>query len=80
MAVVIINEAREDHKKGIPKERRRLIMAMPIAPTPVLQGKEAVEFQKRLDADLNRPARLKETPKLKEARNLIKQYALRYKK
>ncbi len=55
-------------------------MAMPIAPTPVLQGKEAVDFQKRLDDDLKRPVELKKTPKLEKARELIKRYALRYKK
>ncbi len=50
-------------------------MAMPIAPTPVLQGKEAVEFQKRLDADLKRPVKLVPTPKIQKARELIRQYA-----
>ncbi|SDU38914.1 MULTISPECIES: hypothetical protein [Desulfobacula] len=55
-------------------------MAIPIAPTPVLKGKEAVEFQKRLDADLKRPVSLVDTPKLEKARKLIKQYAAQYKK
>lgn len=55
-------------------------MAMPIAPTPVLKGKEAIDFQKRLDADLKRPSRLRPTPKLQKARKLIKQHASRYKK
>lgn len=55
-------------------------MAIPIAPTPVLKGKEAIDFQKRLDADLKRPAKLKATPKLGKARDLIKEYASRYQK
>jgi hypothetical protein len=55
-------------------------MAMPIAPTPVLQGKEAVDFQMRLDADLKRPVKLVKTPKIQKARELIKQYASRTKK
>ena len=55
-------------------------MAMPIAPTPILKGKEAVDFQKRLDADLNRPAIIVETPRLEKARELIRKYASRYKK
>ena len=55
-------------------------MAMPIAPTPVLEGKEVAEFKKRLDADLKRPVRLVQTPKIGKARKLIKQYASRPKK
>lgn len=55
-------------------------MAMPIAPTPVLKGKEVIDFQKRLDADLKRPAKLVETPKLEQARELVKQHASKHKK
>lgn len=55
-------------------------MATPIAPTPILNGKEAVEFHKRLELDLNRPANLKETPKLEKGRESIKRYASIYKK
>ncbi|WP_321419329.1 hypothetical protein [uncultured Desulfobacter sp.] len=55
-------------------------MAIPIAPTPVLKGKEVVDFQKRLDADLKRPAKFIETPKLGKGKELLKQYASRYKK
>jgi len=53
-------------------------MATPIAPTPILKGKEAVEFQKRLESDLKRPVSLVETPKIEKARELIKQYASKH--
>ncbi len=55
-------------------------MAMPIAPTPVLKGREVTEFQMRLDADLKKPVSLVETPKIRKARELIKQYASKHKK
>lgn len=55
-------------------------MATPIAPTPVLKGKEALEFQKRLESDLKRPVSLVETPKIRKARELIKQYASKHQK
>jgi hypothetical protein len=55
-------------------------MAMPIAPTPVLKGREAVEFQNRLDADLKKPVSLVDTPKIQKAREMIKQHASQYKK
>ena len=55
-------------------------MATPIAPTPVLKGREAVEFQKRLESDLKRPVSLVGTPKIGKARELIKRYASKTKK
>lgn len=46
-------------------------MVPPIAPTPVLKGKEAGEFQKRLDTDLKRPAKFIETPKLEKEKSWL---------
>lgn len=62
------------------KKRGGTTMATPIAPTPVLKGREAVEFQKRLESDLKRPVSLVETPKIRKARELIKQYASKHTK
>lgn len=42
-------------------------MSLPIGATPILKGKEADEFLKRLEADLKKPVGLTPTPKLGEA-------------
>jgi hypothetical protein len=55
-------------------------MALPIAPTPTLKGKEAIDFMQRLEEDLKRPAYLTPTPKIENAKRLIKEYAERLKK
>lgn len=50
-------------------------MALPIAATPVLTGREAAEFIITIHKEAKRPARLTPTPKLDEACELIKKYA-----
>lgn len=50
-------------------------MALPIAATPVLTGREAAEFITVLQKEAKRPARLTPTPKLEEACELIKRHA-----
>lgn len=55
-------------------------MARPISPTPVLVGQDAVDFAKRIDADLKKRVRLVPTPKIERARALVKQYAAKSQK
>jgi hypothetical protein len=55
-------------------------MAMPIVPTPVLWGRDAEKFEKKIAEDLKNPTTLKSTPKLEEARVLAREYAQRGKK
>jgi glutamate formiminotransferase len=55
-------------------------MALPIQPTPILKGKIAKEFEKRIQHDLQIPAYLKPTPKIEEARKAVKQYAVKAQK
>lgn len=55
-------------------------MARPIAPTPVLKGKAAVEFLTKVYANENKPAELTPTPKLDHAYELAKKYAADRKK
>jgi hypothetical protein len=50
-------------------------MALPIGSTPVLRGKEAVEFLTKLHKDAREPANLTPTPKLEEAHRLIEKHA-----
>ena len=52
-----------------------MTMSQPIGATPVLKGKEAVEFLAKLHADEKKPVRLTPTPKLDKAHELAKQYA-----
>ena len=47
-------------------------MSIPIGTTPVLKGKEAAEFLKRINDDLNNPVGLTPAPKLKDAIKLIR--------
>jgi len=51
-------------------------MAQPIQPTPILKGRTAKAFEERIKFDLSRPASLKPTPKLEQARAAVKEYAL----
>jgi hypothetical protein len=62
------------------KERRKRNMALPITPTPVLRGKDAREFDRRIKEGLNKPTNLIATPNLEGARKLAIEYANRYKK
>ena len=55
-------------------------MALPIRPTPILKGREAIKFDERIKKDLQRPTRLVPTPKLEEARKLVIEYAITNKK
>jgi hypothetical protein len=41
---------------------------MPIAPTPVLSGKDARDFLARVERDQAKPLHAKPTPKIEEAR------------
>ena len=52
-------------------------MALPIAATPVLTGREAAKFIATLHRDAQKPVGLTPTPKLDEARELIKKHAER---
>lgn len=50
-------------------------MALPIAATPILTGKEAAKFIIAIHENAQKPARLTPTPKLKKACALIKRHA-----
>ncbi len=50
-------------------------MALPIAETPVLTGQDAKAFSATIEKDLKKPSRLVPTPKLEQARKLIRQHA-----
>lgn len=50
-------------------------MALPIAATPILEGKDATRFLGQIQSDLKKPANYKPTPRLGKARQLIKAYA-----
>ncbi len=54
-------------------------MAKPIEPTPVLKGKQAVQFLVNVYANENKPASLTPTPKLDNAYELAKTYVNRKK-
>jgi hypothetical protein len=55
-------------------------MALPIAPTPVLRGKDAERFDARVMEDLKNPTYAIATPKLENAKLLVREYAERSKK
>lgn len=55
-------------------------MALPIAPTPILTGQDADEFDKKMEHGLKNPVYPVPTPKLNNAKRLIKEYADRLKK
>jgi len=50
-------------------------MALPVAATPVLIGKEADIFFAKIKCELQKPSRPIATPKLKTAHGLIIKYA-----
>ena len=55
-------------------------MARPIQPTPILKGKVARNFERKIEQDLLVPAHLKPTPKIEQARKSVKAYALQRQK
>jgi NAD(P)H-hydrate repair Nnr-like enzyme with NAD(P)H-hydrate dehydratase domain len=55
-------------------------MALPIGDTPILGRKEAVKFLKKVEEDLKKSTRLILTPKIEEARRLVKEYAAKSEK
>ncbi len=55
-------------------------MALPIAPTPILRGKDAEEFDRKIEYGLKNPVYPVPTPKLDNAKRLIKEYADKLKK
>jgi hypothetical protein len=55
-------------------------MAMPIAPTPILEGREASDFLTRLMTEENDKKPMVPTPKLKEVKEKILADAERRKK
>jgi hypothetical protein len=63
-----------DYEKCGKMGGRRWQMALPVAETPVLRGRAAREFERKLREDLKKPSRLTETPKLEAARNAVKAY------
>jgi hypothetical protein len=50
-------------------------MALPIAPTPVLRGKEAADFVRWIHANENKKVGLVPTPKLEQAIKLLRENA-----
>ncbi len=55
-------------------------MASPISDTPILSKKEYIKFLKKVEEGLKKPTRLILTPKIEEARRLVKQYAAKTEK
>ena len=55
-------------------------LALPIVATPILRGREARQFETRLQQDLKKPSKLIATPKLEDARSAVKAYAEERKK
>ena len=55
-------------------------MALPIAATPVLKGREAADFLRRIEHDLQKPLTYTPTPKLGQAKDLVKKYVAKRKK
>lgn len=55
-------------------------MALPIAATPTLKGKEASDFLHKIESDLQKPLKYTPTPKLGQAKELVKKYVAKGKK
>jgi len=55
-------------------------MALPIADTPVLNKIEYIRFLRKIKKDLLKPTKLVPTPKIEDARKLIKKYIKEQKK
>lgn len=47
-------------------------MALPIAPTPILEGKEVVDFLRKVELGLKKPSTYIPTPNLWRVKELIK--------
>lgn len=52
---------------------------MEIAPTPVLRGEYALEFERKIEQGLKKPAKLIPTPKIENARKLVIAYVSKHK-
>jgi len=55
-------------------------MALPIAATPVLKGRDASDFLHKIESDLKKPLKYTPTPKLGQAKELVKKYVAKGKK
>ena len=55
-------------------------MALPIGPTPVLEGEDAIKFLEKVNAEKDKKVSLRPTPKLEELRLKIIADAKRPKK
>ena len=55
-------------------------MSLPISPTPVLKGKAATAFLKKIYAEENIPSYPIPTPKLEQAYKLVLEYAKKHNK
>jgi len=55
-------------------------MALPIAATPALKGRDASAFLRRIESDLKKPLTYIPTPKLGQAKELVKKYVAKGKK
>lgn len=55
-------------------------MSLPIAPTPILEGKEADDFLRRVEEGLKNPVGPVPTPELERARELVVKFILARKK
>lgn len=61
----------------IQEKERGAKMAMPIAPTPILRGREAKKFDLRIEEDLKTPTSIIATPRLENAKLLLRKNAVR---
>jgi hypothetical protein len=50
-------------------------MALPIASTPVLNGRKATKFIAKINEEAKRPVSLTPTPKLVQVTDLVKKHA-----
>lgn len=50
-------------------------MALKIQPTPILRGADAERFEIRILQDIKKPCKLIETPKLEQARKIVRAHA-----
>jgi hypothetical protein len=55
-------------------------MALPIQPTPILRGRDARKFNKKLKRGLENPTKLIDTPRLAQARKLAREHAAKKQK
>ena len=55
-------------------------MALPVAATPILKGKDASNFLHKIENDLKKPLKYTSTPKLDQAKKLVRKYVAKRKK